>query len=904
MTDLPDPAASRALLIGVHAYEHLEGLPAVARNLDGLTQAFTDPALWGLPESHCVALSQPRSAQQALDALSEVARRVTDTLVVYYAGHGLTDPDSDELYLALPGSHRDRLYSALPYEWVRRAILDPRIAARHKVVILDCCYSGRALLGGMSGTGQVADQALIDGTSLLAASAETRKALSPPGEEFTAFTGELITALTEGIAGGPALLDMQTLYRHLHTELAAKSRPLPQQRNRNTGGQIALARNRAYLSVRTDPPPPAPPPTPPQPVNPPPRAGTSAPTEPSPSSPPRESAPRTEGYGRLRTLRSPRALTIAAVSAVLVAGVSTSLALWSGSSSDGSRDEGKTSAAAHAKGAVSKAEFDIASGHVLRPARTKGGTLKFVSATTADSWDPQRTYGGFVGDFSRYYSRQLMTYATSPGAQGTNLVPDLAAAPPKITDGGRTYTFMLRDGVTWEDGSRVTSADVKYGIERLWARDVIDGGPTYLLDVLDPKGAYRGPYADTSKAGLKAVQTPDEKTIVFKLPKPNGDFEQMLAMPAASPVKQSRDTKALYGRHPLSNGPYKFQSDGTGRRLVLVRNSHWQQSSDPIRKALPDSITVSFVTDAHTMDNGLIKGDYDLALDTDGLQRSTGALVLTDANLRKNLDNPASGWVSYAAFPRSVKPLDNVHCRMAIIYATDHQGMQSAVGGPVAGGALAPNLSPPGIRGADPTFDPYDILKGGGRPDMRKAERELRSCGRSEGFSTTMAVRSDKQSDTDAAESLQASLNRVGITTHIAFIDAAQAQRITGAPRVVQEKGYGIVLSRGAADYPTGQSYWKPLVDGRSMTSNGNANMAEVDSGGINALLDEAVAESDPGKAARLYDKINHEVADGAYYLPIVYDKRLSWRGPRLTNVYVSSAYGTYDYVSLGVSGS
>src|SRR5207248_2786228 len=114
------------------------------------------------------------------------------------------------------------------------------------------CYSGRALLGGMSGTGQVADQALIDGTSLLAASAETRKALSPPGEEFTAFTGELITALTEGITGGPALLDMQTLYRHLHTELAAKSRPLPQQRNRNTGGQIALARNRAYLSVRTD----------------------------------------------------------------------------------------------------------------------------------------------------------------------------------------------------------------------------------------------------------------------------------------------------------------------------------------------------------------------------------------------------------------------------------------------------------------------------------------------------------------------------------------------------------------------------------------------------------------------------------------------------------------------------
>src|SRR5213076_1627934 len=157
---------------------------------------------------------------------------------------------------------------------------------------------------------------------------------------------------------------------------------------------------------------------------------------------------------------------------------------------------------------------------------------------------------------------------------------------------------------------------------------------------------------------------------------------------------------------------------------------------------------------------------------------------------------------------------------------------------------------------------------------------------------TTIAVRSDKQSDTYAAESLQASLKRVGITTQIAFVDASQAQGMTGAPGVVKKKGYGIILSRWAGDYPTGQAYWKPLVDGRSIASTGNFNIAEVDSGTINGLLDESVAKPDPDKAAGLYDKINHEVADGAYYLPIVYDKRLSWRSPRLTNVYVSSAYG------------
>ncbi|MGW7409191.1 caspase, EACC1-associated type [Streptomyces sp. NPDC054833] len=249
MAVLPEPTASQALLIGVHTYEHLIDLPAVEANLTTLAETLTDPSVWGLPPSHCTILSQPRSVQDVLDPLIHSARQASDTLVVYYAGHGLTDPNTDELYLALPGTDGERMFTALPYDWVRRAVLDRLVTARRKVVILDCCFSGQALVGGMSGTEQMADHARIAGTYLLTASAETRKALAPPGERFTAFTGELITVLAEGIAGGPALLDMDTVYRHLHRQLAAKSRPLPQQRNRNAGGQVALARNRAFTVV-------------------------------------------------------------------------------------------------------------------------------------------------------------------------------------------------------------------------------------------------------------------------------------------------------------------------------------------------------------------------------------------------------------------------------------------------------------------------------------------------------------------------------------------------------------------------------------------------------------------------------------------------------------------------------
>ncbi|GAA1852156.1 caspase, EACC1-associated type [Actinomadura bangladeshensis] len=256
MTGLPDAEGSRAVLIGVHRYDALDDLPAVEQNLTGLRDVFTDPALWGLAERNCLLVRQPASARTILDILRKAAAEATDALIVYFAGHGLTDPYTDELCLALPDTDPEHSYTALRYEDVRRVVLHAGGGAHRKVVVLDCCYSGRALVGGMSATEQVADQAVVEGTYLLTASAETRKALAPPGEPYTAFTGELIRTLAEGVPGGPALLDMETVYRRLHVRLTAQSRPVPQQRNRNAGGSIALVRNTAALEPSPAPPPP------------------------------------------------------------------------------------------------------------------------------------------------------------------------------------------------------------------------------------------------------------------------------------------------------------------------------------------------------------------------------------------------------------------------------------------------------------------------------------------------------------------------------------------------------------------------------------------------------------------------------------------------------------------------
>ncbi|MFF3491379.1 caspase domain-containing protein [Streptomyces sp. NPDC002795] len=237
---LPSPAASRAVLIGVSAYEQLEPLPAVGNNLRDLKHALGDARLWGLPRENCTVLHNPRSVEQVLDAVHTAAAKAEDALLVYFAGHGIVSPKGD-LCLALPSSSHERLYSAVRYDLVRHELVDES-RARQRLVVLDCCYSGRVLEGYMGA--DLAEHTVVEGASVLTASSATQLALAPLGEKHTAFTGELLRALSEGVPHGPDPLTTHALYRHLDLELRARGYPSPQYRARNGGADIALTHNR------------------------------------------------------------------------------------------------------------------------------------------------------------------------------------------------------------------------------------------------------------------------------------------------------------------------------------------------------------------------------------------------------------------------------------------------------------------------------------------------------------------------------------------------------------------------------------------------------------------------------------------------------------------------------------
>jgi peptide/nickel transport system substrate-binding protein len=548
------------------------------------------------------------------------------------------------------------------------------------------------------------------------------------------------------------------------------------------------------------------------------------------------------------------------------------------------------------------ASFNAAATQVVNASDKKGGTLNLWSPQDADSFDPAISYYAWTIDMNRLYSRTLMTYTPKPGKDGLILSPDLAQAAPEVSADGKTYTFKLKSGLKFDDGSPITSKDIKYGIERIFAQDVLPNGPLYLMQELDGGQKYPGPYKDKdpNKLGLKTVETPDDSTIIFHLQAPNANFPYELALPGGSPIPQKRDTGDKYALNPASSGPYKFESVQPGKGATLVRNTNWDPATDPNRKQLPDKIVLTITTNADDMDSRLIAGTADLDASQSGVQTQARTQILTNDKLKQTAYNPNNGFIRYAALATTVAPLDNPECRKAVIYASDPTTLQTARGGPIAGGDIATNMLPPNILGSDPKYDPYGRAQG--KPQIDKAKAALQACGKPTGFSTKIAVRNNKPAEVATATALQAALKAVGINADIFQYDGKDVGTVVGSPSVVKAKGLGIMISGWGADFPTGYGYLAPIAMGKFIAPSGNYNLPEINDPAINDLFTKGLSEKDATAAADDYKQANEKVMEGDYFVPFVFDKALNYYNPRLTNVYFHQGLAMVDFASLGVS--
>src|SRR5205823_5569440 len=161
-------------------------------------------------------------------------------------------------------------------------------------------------------------------------------------------------------------------------------------------------------------------------------------------------------------------------------------------------------------------------------------------------------------------------------------------------------------------------------------------------DLLDLQG-YTSPYKDASadKLGLKAIDTPDDQTIVFHLSKPFGGFDYLAMLPGTIPVPAAKDNGTKHKEHVVSSGPYMFDQNNLGKSFSLKRNPNWDPATDPNRSALPERIEVALNTNADDIDNRMLSGSIDVQAEGTGVGAQAQSRILSDASVKKNADNPS-----------------------------------------------------------------------------------------------------------------------------------------------------------------------------------------------------------------------------------------------------------------------
>jgi peptide/nickel transport system substrate-binding protein len=554
-------------------------------------------------------------------------------------------------------------------------------------------------------------------------------------------------------------------------------------------------------------------------------------------------------------------------------------------------------------GTSSPAVFNAAITKVVNPSTHKGGTLSFGLSSTPDSTDPGNTYYAFMWNLTRLYTMPLMTYKSCPGKCGLQVVPDLATGPGVVSDNGLTWTYHIQPDVKFEDGTTVTSADVKYAVERTFDRALFPLGPSYFpLLLASQKPAYPGPYTDRSKnlMGLDAVQTPNATTIVFHLAKPFADFNYVVAIPQTAPVPPNKDTGANYQLHPMSTGPYKFASYQLNKQLTMVPNPYWKASTDPNASQLPSKITVTMNMNADDIDNRLLAGDLDVDGAGTGVQAAARAKILSTPALKASSDDPISGFLWFAYLNTKVAPLDNVHCREAIEYAANKTNLQTAYGGPVAGGAIASTVAPPNVIGQK-HFDLYDATT---KPDgdVSAAKAQLKACGQPNGFTTGVTYRSDRPKEVAAATALQQALSQVGIKTTLhGYPSGTYYSNFAGVPKFMDSHNIGIAFGGWAPDWPDGYGFFDFITAGDTISPAGNTNIEQLNDPVVNNDLAKMASTTNATQRNSYTAQIDMQVMKDAAILPEVYAKSLLYRSPNLTNVYVQPYYGMYNYAVLGL---
>ena len=532
----------------------------------------------------------------------------------------------------------------------------------------------------------------------------------------------------------------------------------------------------------------------------------------------------------------------------------------------------------------------------------KGGTVFSLEQSVTEHLDPQRTYvGRDISNLSRLVYRSLVTFPPGETDQtkGATPIPDLATDTGQSNEDATEWSFTLKDGPVWQDGKPVTCEDLKYGVSRTFATDVITGGPNYIIGYLDvPEAAdgtpvYKGPYTGEGQDAFDQAVVCDGNTITYHFKKPWPDFPLAIAALAAfDPYRADQDQGDKSDLQVFSNGPYmldgEWNEDSGG---TFIRNPEWDGAEDTTREANPDKFVFQIGIEAEVIVDRLIanQGDDQNAISTRNVTPAQYPQITGDVAARAvDFESPYANYL-LPNFNR----ITNLKVRQALALATDRGSYVGALGGDKAS---HPSLSV--VAPSTPGYVPNVNFGEAAGADVEGAKAMLEESGEKLPYPIKLTYPIGSDASQKAFAALKATYDSAGFDVTLDGLDPSGPYYDT-----IQKPGSDSDLIWGGwgADWPSISTVIPPLFDSRinlTKASNGQ-DYGNFKNDEVNAAMDAASAEIDLDKANTMWADIDNTLGEEVAYIPLDVQMFYFLRGSNIEN-YVNAA-STSGYPDLGV---
>jgi YVTN family beta-propeller protein len=521
----------------------------------------------------------------------------------------------------------------------------------------------------------------------------------------------------------------------------------------------------------------------------------------------------------------------------------------------------------------------------------RGGTLKLLGANDdVDTIDPAAAYAYASWATVIMTNDGLLTFKRVAGSDGNQLVPDLATSIPRATDGGKTYTFQLRDGISYSNGVGLKASDFRRALERFFRIHLV---PPFFQSVVGALACVRTPTRCDLSRGVVADDSAG--TVTFHLTESDPELLYQLALPFADAVPPQTPTHVVT-THPVpATGPYMIARYVPNKSMEIVRNPHfreWSRAAQP--DGFPDRIVWSLGTKPDAQVTAIERGKADWTVSMVPPNR----LDELTTKYTEQLHVETRPGTIYMFLNTRVPPFDRLAVRQALNYAVDRDAVIRLALGPRY---LQPTcqILPSNFPGYRP-YCPYTLnaSKSGTwtAPDLAKAQ-QLVASSHTRGAKITVWAFPGVAGNgfpIRVGGYFVTLLKRLGYRASVKVIPAG-ASSYFGAVSDSRRRAQ-LGFAAWAADYPAASAFINVLLTCKSFRpgSEAQVNIAEFCDPEIDAKIKRALAlqANDPAAAGPLWADIDRSIVDKAPWVPTHTSKGLSFVSKRVGNYQYNPQWG------------